>query len=118
MPSPTTGLTCKSAQAVHGKGLTATLANGETISVGSLSLFDGSPIPADISRATLDLQEDGKTAAVVARDGKFLGVLGLADTPRSTSKATLAQRRKLGLRRIVRLSGDNQVTARARAAAR
>lgn len=106
----------RTAQAVHGKGLRAVLSSGESVGVGSLSLFDGTAIPANISRSTLDLQEAGRTAAVVEVDGKFLGVLGLADTPRADSKITLERLRKLGVTRFVMLSGDNQVTARAVAA--
>jgi Cd2+/Zn2+-exporting ATPase len=106
----------RSAQAVHGKGLRAVLSTGESVGVGSLSLFDGTPVPANINRATLDLQEAGRTAAVVEADGKFLGVLGLADTPRADSKLALERLRKLGVTRFVMLSGDNQVTARAVAA--
>ena len=47
---------------------------------------------------------------------RYLGVVGLMDTPREGAAAVIAQLRALGLRRIVMLSGDNQGVADAVAA--
>ena len=48
---------------------------------------------------------------MIVRKGKrYLGVIGLMDTPRS---ATLARLRELGITRMIMISGDNQSVANA-----
>jgi Cd2+/Zn2+-exporting ATPase len=50
---------------------------------------------------------------VVKRDDRWLGVIGLADTLRGNAKATLAGLKRIGIARIVMLTGDNQRVATA-----
>ena len=58
-----------------------------------------------------DLEAQGRTVMVVHHGERFLGVLGLMDTPRSAAKGVIQRLRKLGIERIVMLSGDNQTVA-------
>ncbi len=60
--------------------------------------------------------DDGRTPVHVSIDGRFAGVLFIADTLRPGAKAALAELRKSGIKRIVMLTGDNAATARAVAA--
>ena len=99
-------------RALMGKGLSGQLA-GESVQVGSLSMFEGQGIPQWVHDDVIKLQESGRTAVVVERAGKFLGILGLADVARKDAVNTIKQLRRLGVKKTVMLSGDNLVTARA-----
>ena len=48
---------------------------------------------------------------IVSQGGRFLGVLGMADTLRHNAAATMASLRKLGVQHLVMLTGDNQQVA-------
>jgi Cd2+/Zn2+-exporting ATPase len=52
----------------------------------------------------------------VRRDKQYLGVLGLMDTPRESSRLALQKLARLGIRRMIMISGDNQQVASAVAA--
>lgn len=99
-------------RALLGKGLVGQLA-GESVQVGSLSLFEGQNIPQWVHEGVHKMQESGRTAVVVERAGKFLGILGLADVARKDAVNTLKRLRSLGVKKTVMLSGDNLVTAKA-----
>ncbi len=101
--------------AVNGKGITATV-EGETVTIGNLALFDGFDVPQGI-RATQDaLESRGRTTMIVAHGARFLGVLGVMDTPRDDARSAIDSLRGLGVDRIVMVSGDNQRVATAVAA--
>jgi Cu2+-exporting ATPase len=57
------------------------------------------------------LAENGRTAVVVAVDGKAVGLIALADAPRETAAAAVAALRELDIE-VVMLTGDNEATAR------
>jgi Cd2+/Zn2+-exporting ATPase len=48
---------------------------------------------------------------VVRRGTRFLGVLGVMDTPRPAAAQVMAQLRQLGIERLIMISGDNQQVA-------
>jgi len=58
------------------------------------------------------LQEQGRTAILVAVDGTLAGVIGIADTVKSGSREAIAALRALGLE-VVMITGDNERTAQA-----
>ncbi len=101
-------------EAVHGKGIRGHTARGLT-EVGSPDLFDGTP-PSAVADVVGRLQAAGQTTMLVREGGRWLGVLGVADTLRDEAKPTLAVLGKLGVRRTVMLSGDNTRVAEAVAA--
>jgi Cu+-exporting ATPase len=65
-------------------------------------------VEADVTR----LQNEGKTAMVVAADGEAVGVVAVADTLRPTSKEAVEELHSLGIE-VAMLTGDNQRTAQA-----
>lgn len=94
--------------AIPGQGVQATL-DGHTIRIGNRRL-----IPAAASLDQLNqLEGQGKTTLVVARDEEIIAVLGAADMLRSEVPAALAAVRALGIRHIELLTGDNERTAAA-----
>jgi Zn2+/Cd2+-exporting ATPase len=100
----------QSSSAVHGKGLHSVV-QGETISVGNLGLFEDAGFPPSLPVMVQKLEEAGQTIMIVKKGDQFLGVLGVADQLRSEARTVLANLRKIGIKRIIMLSGDNQLVA-------
>jgi Cd2+/Zn2+-exporting ATPase len=99
-------------EAVTGKGLRATV-DGKKIVIGNAKLFDGESIPEAILQQTERLQTEGKSIMLIQADGQFLGVVGLADTPRDGVKQVLERLHQIGIRKTVMLTGDNERVGRA-----
>lgn len=59
------------------------------------------------------LEQQGKTVLMLARDGLVIGMIAVADTMRAEVPVALAQVRRLGIRRILLLTGDNERVAEA-----
>jgi len=95
-------------EAIPGQGVRAWVRDS-TVVVGSRRMF--APL-ASIEDADA-LEAQGKTLLFVARDGRPIGIIAAADTPRPEVPAALATLRALGLRRIELLTGDNERTAAA-----
>ena len=102
-------------RAVKGKGVQAEL-EGEQVVVGSRSFMEESGIPAQGIDSRLDsLERSGKTVMLVARRGKLLGALALADTVKNDSRVAIDELKRLGVEPIM-ITGDNWSTAEAIAA--
>ena len=103
------------AAAVPGKAATATV-DGRRVAVGSPGYAreagaDLGPLWPQVTA----LEEAGKTAVAVLRDGVALGVLALRDEPREDARAAVAGLRAMGVASVM-LTGDNERTGRAIAA--
>ncbi len=102
-------------RSITGRGVEASV-EGEAVHIGKDDLFDevpGEPLP-DAVRSTVErLEEDGRTTMIVRRGSRYLGVLGLMDTPRESAAAVIAELHRLGIKRTVMISGDNQKVASA-----
>ncbi|WP_282696206.1 heavy metal translocating P-type ATPase [Streptomyces sp. CC208A] len=94
--------------AAPGRGVTATV-DGRRIEVGAPSrlLSDGGH-----ARVVRELEEAGRTAVAVVRDGEPVGVLGVADRLRPDAAATVATLTRLTGRAPTLLTGDNERAAR------
>ena len=66
-------------------------------------------IAVDVSQAE-GLADEGKTVTYFAREGKLVGVIAVADVPKATSAAAIAQLRAMGIRTVM-LTGDAERTA-------
>ena len=105
-------------ESLTGRGLKATVA-GQLVYLGKKSLFEdigGPGMPASLTAKVLGIEQQGRTAFVVRHGDRYLGAVGLMDTPREAAKAVMARLRELGMTRLVMLSGDNQRVADAVAA--
>jgi Cu+-exporting ATPase len=69
----------------------------------------------DAERTVEKLADDGKTPMFAAIDGKFAGVVAVADRVKSSSKNAIRTLQNLGLE-VVMMTGDNRRTAEAVAA--
>ncbi|ESP88530.1 heavy metal translocating P-type ATPase [Candidatus Halobonum tyrrellensis] len=99
-------------QSVTGKGVRARTVHG-TVVVGKPDLLEEEGVDPEPARETMEAWEsEGKTAMLVARDGELLGVLGVADEVKPSSKEAVAALRDRGVS-VWMLTGDNERTARA-----
>ncbi|MEN6559958.1 MAG: heavy metal translocating P-type ATPase [Acidobacteriota bacterium] len=102
-------------RALEGMGVEGA-ANGRRVLVGSRKLVAEAGIDlAALAGPAEKLAGAGKTVAYVAVDGRPAGLLGLADTLKPGARETVDALRRSG-RRVVMLTGDNALTARALAA--
>lgn len=101
-----------------GQGVQATYL-GHQIGVGTNDLMAnlGISIPTMAQMQLDKLQREGKTAVFVALDGLLIGVLGIADQIRPTAPEMVHRLRVAGLNKVLMLTGDNERTAQAIAAA-
>jgi Cd2+/Zn2+-exporting ATPase len=100
-------------ESLTGKGLRATV-DGAAVHLGKKSLFaeiGGAGIPASLLAGVTQLEEQGRTLFVVRHGERYLGAIGLMDTPRVAARAVVARLRELGMTQMVMLSGDNQRVA-------
>jgi P-type E1-E2 ATPase len=97
-----------------GRGVGATVA-GRSVAVGTAALLGdlGVAIDPTAAAAQAAVEQQGATAVFVAADRRVVGVLGVADTPRSGVREAIAALRAAGVRRIVMLTGDNPTVAAA-----
>lgn len=103
-------------RAAVGGGVYARI-NGTDLILGSPRFVAGEGYDlAEITTLIEQLEAAGNTTVVLVDDQGPLGVLGVADTIRDQSIATIAQLRDLGIEHIAMLTGDNPRTAAAIAA--
>jgi len=98
---------------IVGQGVSAKV-NGEIVHIGKTALFDetdGTPLPDDLRSRVKDLSANGRTTMIVRAGNRYLGVIGLMDTPRETAKTVIENLRAIGLKRMMMISGDNQNVA-------
>lgn len=94
-----------------GRGVRA-LVQGKLCAAGNAALMRQLGIPLQEIPA---LAEQGKSVLYVARDGKWLGALAVADAPRPSSAEAVRDLVRVGVQPLM-VTGDNSRTARAIAA--
>jgi Cd2+/Zn2+-exporting ATPase len=102
-------------RSITGRGLSARIGI-DPVHVGKAALFaeiDGPPMPQAVLAAIADLEARGRTTMVVRRGDQYLGAIGLMDTPREAAAGVILRLRKLGITRMVMMSGDNVRVAEA-----
>ncbi|MFA7253248.1 MAG: heavy metal translocating P-type ATPase [Patescibacteria group bacterium] len=65
-----------------------------------------------INRKMSRIEEEGKTVMILANSKEILGVIGVADTVKETSKEAVEKLQKMGIQ-VWMITGDNQRTANA-----
>lgn len=101
-------------QAIQGRGIKADY-NGSTIQIGNKELFSekNNQLPDDIKSKVKDLEKQGNTTMLVRQNEKYIGIITLMDVARQDAKETLAKLNKIGIRKMIMLTGDNQQVAEA-----
>jgi len=86
--------------------------DGRRILVGNRRLMTTEGINlGDLGRRQDELAAAGRTAVLVAVDGRPAGVLAIADTPRATAAAAVRELHARNIQ-VIMLTGDNEATAR------
>ena len=99
-------------KALPGNGLTAVL-NGTVLVGGNLKFVSGQmEISEEMKKRSETLAEAGKTPLFFGRDGKFIGIIAVADVIKEDSPQAVRELQNMGIR-VVMLTGDNERTAKA-----
>jgi P-type Cu2+ transporter len=102
--------TAKEFENIEGMGVRAEI-DGEVALLGNRRLMDTQKLDAGALAADAQrLQGAGRTVVHVARAGKLIGLIAIADAPRPTAAATVAKLRERGVQ-VALLTGDNAGTA-------
>ena len=113
LKSDTVAVRADDVRGLTGRGVQAKV-DGETVYIAKPVLFselDGMLLPPELAAANEKLVQSGRTTMIVRKGSRFLGVIGVMDTPRAAAPGVMAQLRELGIERLVMISGDNQQVA-------
>lgn len=100
-------------KALTARGIQATY-NGSLVHIGNRRLFEeltGKPVPDEIDIKMMTLESGGHTAMIVHQDDNYLGIIAAMDIARPEAVATLAALKKMGIKRMIMLTGDHQKVA-------
>jgi Cu+-exporting ATPase len=98
--------------AVPGHGVDATI-EGKRVILGTRKFITDNDIDISALEGKMTaLEEAGKTAVLLAREDRLLGIVAVADRVKENSKEAIADLKALGLE-VVMLTGDNRRTAEA-----
>jgi len=103
----------ESFEAIPGHGVKAAFV-GRAILFGNRRLMKENKIPIKESAELhlTKLEEQGKTAMLLAVDGEIAGIVAAMDTPKDDAVEAIKQLKNMGLE-IAMLTGDNERTAKA-----
>jgi Zn2+/Cd2+-exporting ATPase len=88
--------------------------DGVRVLLGNHRLFEERHLCTPAIHHRLDeLSAAGRSVVLVARDDRPIGIIALADRPRDASRDAVDLLRRQGIKAVVMLTGDNDVTARA-----
>ena len=100
-------------QSIPGRGAEAVVSGHRSL-VGNHRLIEERGLCNSAIHAKLEaLAASGRTAVLVARAGRPLGIIALADRPRESAREAIEMLRRQGVRRVVLLTGDNKASAEA-----
>src|SRR5690554_3204909 len=86
------------------------------VHIGNRRLFEeltGKEVPEEIDKKMAEVEFDGHTAMIVHQDDQYLGIIAAMDVARPEAISTLSALKKMGIMRMVMLTGDNQKVANA-----
>lgn len=99
-------------EAIPGFGISASV-NGQKVLAGTRKLMAKYDVSFEVALPQMEqLEESGKTAMLIAIDGKYAGLVAVADTIKETSKEAVERLKKMGIE-VVMITGDNGRTAAA-----
>ncbi|WP_068677447.1 heavy metal translocating P-type ATPase [Oceanobacillus sp. Castelsardo] len=98
--------------AIPGHGI-ETKISGKQILVGNRKLMNDYQIDIEGNEEKLvEFETNGKTAMLIAIDGKYRGIVAVADTIKETAPQAISELKEQGLE-VIMLTGDNERTAQA-----
>ena len=99
-------------QAEPGHGVQAEV-DGMSVVVGNMRMMEAQGLSLNgLASQVTRLQDEAKTAMLIAVDDQVAGIVAVADTIKDGSKEAIAELHRMGLK-VVMITGDNQKTAEA-----
>ncbi|MED0706267.1 heavy metal translocating P-type ATPase [Aneurinibacillus aneurinilyticus] len=99
-------------EAIPGYGIRAVVEEKQVL-IGTRRLMEQYSINAAHAFTQMDeLESKGKTAMLVAIDGRYAGIVAVADTIKETSKEAIARLKQMNIE-VIMITGDNRRTAEA-----
>lgn len=96
--------------AIPGHGIEARV-NGSPVLLGNRKLIAQRNVLVDGTLPEAErLESEGKTVMFVAKDGKLVGLIAVADTLKETSAEAVKELQRMGIK-VAMLTGDNRRTA-------
>nr|WP_227522054.1 heavy metal translocating P-type ATPase [Bacillus solitudinis] len=96
-------------QAIPGYGIEA-IVDGDELVIGTRKLLQKNQIDFVNESDMHQLEEQGKTVMIVALNQRYVGMIAVADTIKTTSKQAIQRLKNMGLD-VVMITGDNERTA-------
>ncbi len=97
---------------ITGIGLTG-IVDGDMVAVGNKKLMKEYSVEIDNANEIYDkLSDEGKTVIYAASNGKFIGLIAIADPIKKSSKDAIQRLKDFGIK-VTMLTGDNRKTAEA-----
>ncbi len=94
---------------ISGEGITGEI-NEKKILVGNYKLFNNNGIIIPENNKSEKVAAEGKTPIFVGIDGKYAGLIAVADVIKENSKESVALLKEMGLK-VAMITGDNRKTA-------
>ena len=102
---------CSQFRSIPGRGAEA-LIGGEPALIGNHRMIEERALCTAEVHSRLDaVAASGRTAVLVARNRRPIGIIALADQPRISARDAIDMLRRLGVKPIVMLTGDNRQAA-------
>ena len=102
------GIEVSEFQAVPGNGLSG-LNDGENLTGGNLNFIrQHAEVSENVEAEARKLADQGKTPLFFARNGRFLGMIAVADVIKEDSPQAVQELQNMGIR-VVMLTGDNEL---------
>ena len=100
-------------EAISGKGIRAKV-EGSEIYVGTRKLFSekGIEVGQQYRQRLDELEGEAKTTVLVGIDGRFAGLIAVADPIKEDSREAISRFRQMGMNPVM-ITGDNERTAKA-----
>ncbi len=104
-------------RAIPGLGARAVI-GGQVYHIGNRKLIEAHGISFEPALARFSaLEQQGKTLVCLSENDNLIGLIAVADTARESAGVVVRDLKKVGLKHIVMLTGDNEATAGAIATA-
>ena len=99
-------------EAIPGYGVQATV-SGQSVVIGTRKLMQQNGIDITTVQSTMEtLESDGKTVMLAAINGKYAGLVAVADTIKETSAEAIHRLQAMGIQ-VIMMTGDNRRAAQA-----
>ncbi len=103
-------------EVLPGNGIRAKLA-GASLAAGNSRFISEAATPSAEQKTLLDsLSSQGKTPVLFAKENRIIGIIAVADTIKEDSAEAVSELKGMGIYTVM-LTGDNEITAKAIAAA-